>query len=225
MNAKFCITSLALALATRVGAVVSSSTVNATIPDGDLTGFQSSQVLSGLSGLVTDVNVTLNISGGFNGDYYAYLSHSGVISILLNRTGKSSSSGVGYGDAGFGPDTSANQFTFDDQAGHDVHLYRTFSFTLNASELTGQWQPDGRLIDPLSSGATFDSAARNKMLSGFNGLGPNGTWTLFLADVSAGGQGTLVSWGLDMVTAVPEPGSAGMLVALGSAFVYRRGRR
>ena len=32
----------------------------------------------------------------------------------------------------------------------------------------------------------------------------NGTWTLFLADLSAGAQSQLVSWELD-ITAVPEP--------------------
>src|SRR5258708_32156517 len=47
--------------------------VNATIPDGDLNGFQNSQTISGFSGNISDVNVTLVISGGFNGDYYAFL--------------------------------------------------------------------------------------------------------------------------------------------------------
>jgi len=226
MNAKTFFALLVFALATRVDAVVSSTTVNATIPDGDLSGYQSSGVLSGLSGLVTDVNVTLNIAGGFNGDYYAYLSHSGVISILLNRTGRSSSSGVGYGDAGFGPDPSANQFTFDDQAPHDVHLYRSFAFSLNGGQLTGQWQPDSRLIDPLSAGPTFDSAARSNPLALFNGIDPNGTWTLFVADMSSGGEGTLVNWGLNVTTAVPEPGAGTLATwALGLGFLTKGFRR
>jgi hypothetical protein len=38
----------------------------------------------------------------------------------------------------------------------------------------------------------------------YNGLNPNGTWTLFIADLSAGAQSQLVSWELD-ITAVPEP--------------------
>ena len=58
-------------------AVVSSTTVNVNsiIPDGDLNGIQSSTTLSGLPSTITDVNVTLTISGGFNGDFYAYLFH------------------------------------------------------------------------------------------------------------------------------------------------------
>ena len=40
----------------------------------------------------------------------------------------------------------------------------------------------------------------------FANMNGTGTWTLFVADTSVGGQGSLASWGLDMeVTAVPEP--------------------
>src|SRR5215471_9651153 len=109
-------------------AVVFSYNVGATIPDGDFNGIQNSQTISGLPNLTSDVNVTLNISGGFNGDLYGYLYHNGTTALLLNRVGRTSSSGVGYPDSGFGPDLSANSFTLDDQAGHDVHLYHTFSF-------------------------------------------------------------------------------------------------
>src|ERR1051325_5736450 len=101
----------------------SANGLNTTIPDGDLNGIQSSQTLSGLSGNVIDIDVTLNLSGGFNGDFYAYLYHNSVSAILLNRVGRTSSSSVGYPDAGFGPDALANSFLFNDQAGHDVHLY------------------------------------------------------------------------------------------------------
>ena len=39
----------------------------------------------------------------------------------------------------------------------------------------------------------------------FNGLNPNGTWTLFIADLSAGDQSQLVSWDLNIIAVVPEP--------------------
>jgi subtilisin-like proprotein convertase family protein len=198
------------------GVVFSSSVENiyAPIPDGDFNGIQSSQILSGLAGTLSDVNVTLTISGGFNGDFYVYLFHNNVSSILLNRVGRSSTSSVGYPDAGFGPDASSIRFTFDDQAAHDVHLYRAFGFALNASgQLTGSWQPDARAIDPLSAGSAFDSAARSSMLGVFNGMDPNGSWTLFVSDVSSGAEGALVNWGLQ-ITTVPEPDSA-LLLGLG----------
>ena len=201
----------------------SLNNIFATIPDGDLNGYQSSITVSGFSGTLADVNVTLNLSGGFNGDLYGYISHNSTTAILLNRVGRSSTSSVGYPDSGFGPDISADSFTFDDQAPRDVHAYRTFSFTVNGNgQLTGTWQPDGRNIDPLSSGSTFDSAARSNPLGLFNGMDANGTWTLFLSDVSSGGESTLVSWGLQL-TPVPEPGSCGLgLCGLGMAFFFSR---
>ena len=50
-------------------------------------------------------------------------------------------------------------------------------------------------------------------LDAFDGHDPNGTWTFFIADVSAGGgQSQLGSWELD-ITAIPEPGA--WMLALG----------
>lgn len=193
--------------------------VGATIPDGNLNGLQNSQFVSGLSGPVIDLNVTLEISGGFNGDFYAFLTHNNSTVILLNRVGRNSSHSVGYPDAGFGPDLAANAFTLDDQAANDVHLYRSSPYTLNGNgQLTGSWQPDGRALDPLSPASSFDSAPRSTALGIFNGSDPNGLWTIYLADVSSGGEGSLISWGLQ-ITTVPEPAVAtlagfGLLVFL-----------
>src|SRR5437868_10594080 len=153
----------------------SANNLFAPIPDDDFNGYQNTLTVSSFPGNLSDVNVTLNISGGFNGDLYGYLYHNNTTAILLNRVGRTSSSSVGYPDAGFGPDGSANSFTFDDQAAHDVHLYGTFLHTLNGSgQLTGQWQPDGRNLDPLSSGSAFDAATRSNLLGSFNGADPNG---------------------------------------------------
>jgi hypothetical protein len=59
-------------------------------------------------------------------------------------------------------------------------------------------------------------------LASFDGISGNdaaGQWTLFLADLSAGDQSTLVSWSVD-ITTVPEPsslalGALGLLVLAG----------
>lgn len=111
-----------------------------------------------------------------------------------------------------------------------MHFYQAVPFTLNASgQLTGSWQPDGRVIDPSSPAAAFDTAPRSDMLDVFNGLDPNGQWTLFVADLAPGGVSTLVSWGLD-ITVVPEPASTTLLalgLAVGVLMVFgkRGGRR
>jgi subtilisin-like proprotein convertase family protein len=154
---------------------------------------------------ISDVDVKLNISGSWNGDLYGYLVHSSGFTVLLNRVGRTSSSSFGYGDGGF-------NVTFDDQAARtvDFHLYQTQS-GYTAADITGgaAWRPDGRNIDPASSGSTFDSTTPTALLSSFNGLNPNGSWTLFLADMSGGAVSTLQSWELDITgtAAVPEPAS------------------
>ena len=50
----------------------------------------------------------------------------------------------------------------------------------------------------------LNTSGRSAYLNAFNSLDPNGTWTLFIADLSSGDTSTLVSWELD-ITAIPEP--------------------
>src|SRR4051794_16925641 len=67
-----------------------SFTPNAIIPDNNSSGLTDTHVISSTIALLTDVQLTLSISGGYNGDYYAYLSHAGGLTILLNRVGSTS---------------------------------------------------------------------------------------------------------------------------------------
>src|SRR5437899_3577281 len=124
---------LATCCAFHAGATTFSYSVGATIPDGNLNGFQNSQTIDSLAGAITELNVTLNISAGFNGDFYAFLSHNGVTAILLNRVGRSATQPVGYPDFGFGLNSSGSPFTFDDQAPQDVHFYRGLAHNLNGA--------------------------------------------------------------------------------------------
>ena len=186
-----------LVLTTQAGIINSP---NATIPDGSAVGWSGTATASGYLPSLSSVSVNLNISGGFNGDLYAYLSYGGVLVPLLNRVGVTATGGgssFGYSDAGF-------NVTLSSAGANDVHFYQNYSQSFNVSgQLTGTWQPDGRAIDPQSSPSTFDTASRVSFDS-YNGLNPNGTWTLFIADLSAGAQSQLISWELD-ITAVPEP--------------------
>jgi subtilisin-like proprotein convertase family protein len=191
------------------------------IPDANPTGWSDSRVVSIADASITDISVHLNISGGFNGDLYAYLSYNGVLIPLLNRVGVAASSpasSFGYSDTGFDITLTST--------GNDVHFYGRNSPTFNGNgQLTGSWAVDGRNIDPQSAPGDFDSASRNTF-SDLNGLNPNGTWTLFFADMSGGSQSQVVSWGLD-ITAVPEPanvalGIFGGLLAVGGFWRARR---
>jgi len=204
--------------------IFSFTNLNKSIPDNDPNGVQNSQIVTGLSGHIVNLQLTLNIAGtggAFNGDYFVELvNSSGGFVVLLNRAGISSSNPFGYGDNGF-------SVTFSDFAANDIHLYRNYSDIFNLyGQLTGVWQPDGENISPLADPSAFDNALSQQtaMFSSFDGGNPNGTWSLFLADLSAGGTGQLDSWSLD-ITTVPEPAEINLLAAglvAGLWFLRRR---
>src|ERR1035438_8924901 len=73
------------------------------IPDGNPVGVVSTVATSGY-GFISSVMVTLNISGGNNGDLYAYLSYEGVRVSLLDLPGVSP--GNPLGDTGSGYDVT-----------------------------------------------------------------------------------------------------------------------
>src|ERR1051325_11661179 len=184
--------------------------INTTIPDNDSAGFSDTRTLSGMTGTPTttinDVNVTLNISGGYNGDLYGYLVHDSGFAILLNRVGRTSTDSFGYSDSGF-------NITLDDSATTDIHLYGGNG----GSALTGTWKPDGRDVDP---NLVLDTSPRTALLSSFNGLDPNGAWTLFLADAAGGDESVLVSWSLG-ISVVPEPTEWAMIIFAALAVLYK----
>ena len=169
----------------------------------------------GTTTAITDINVSLNISGGYNGDLYGYLVHSSGFSVLINRIGRDGSNPFGNTGAGI-------NVTLDDQGGSDIHV-ATFG------AVSGTYAVDGRTTNP-STVVTGD--ARTALLDSFNTGNANGTWTLFLADMAGGDVSTLVSWGLT-ISVVPEPTTWALigfaLVVLGIALLrwvmsWRAGR-
>ncbi len=190
-----------------------SISVNQLISDGNPVGLVSSTNISGLPTSLSSIQVSLNITGGFNGDLYAYLAGpTSGFAVLLNRVGLTAGNPFGYGDAGF-------NITLADSAAN-IHGYQGGSYSITGGQLVGTWSPDGRNINPQSSGTVFGATSPSTSLGLFNGTNPNGQWTLFVADLAGGGGSPLlVSWGLTI--AVPEPqtwallvGGAGMLLAL-----------
>lgn len=185
-------------------------TVNTTVPDDQPTGVTDTRTVSGSTILgITQVDLRLEFSGGWNGDLYAYLSHSSGFAIALNRSGKSLLNTIGSGSSGM-------TITLSDLAATDIHTSMPGS-----GVVTGTYQPDARNVDPA---IVLDSSARTAFLSSFNGLVADGTWTLFVADMSAGDESTLVGWGLTLNGTVPEPSRA-VLMMLGFAGAVMRRRR
>jgi hypothetical protein len=165
---------------------------NGMIPDHDPAGWQNSQTVDvGGGWTVTDVGVRLNISGGWNGDLYGYLRYEAAgggqerLFILLDRVGYSGT-GNGYNDPGLA-------ISLSDVGGFGLENYQAHDPVYNSSgQLTGTWRPDNGTTRFGGPGGVF------------TGVDPNGTWTLFFADLAPGDQSQLMSWGLE-ISAVPEP--------------------
>jgi len=190
-----------LLLSVSLSAQAALYTVNYTpsdgnIPDGNLSGWSDTRTVSGITwgNAILNVQVDLNITGGYNGDLYAYLSYGGVLVPLLNRVGVGTGNAFGYENAGM------NITLKDGGAGGDIHWYG------GAAVPTGTYAPDGRTISPLSTPSSFD-AAGTVGFSALNNMSPNGDWTLYFADVSGGGGVSQIGgWSLGF-DVVPEPGT------------------
>ncbi|MEY4387750.1 MAG: hypothetical protein RLY20_3033 [Verrucomicrobiota bacterium] len=169
------------------------------IPDNNLSGWSDTHTLSGYTGssaLVENVTVTLNITGGWNGDLYGYLVHvdanSSIASVvLLNRVGTGTYPTYGYGEAGF------NNVTLID------------STSLTSIQNYGG---SGGAAAALASG-NYNSAGNTGSAGldqSFDGMTVDGSWSLFLADMSSGDISQVTGWTLT-VEAVPEPTTWAML--------------
>lgn len=182
------------------------------VPDNDLVGLSDTRTVSLAAGLVvTGVSVGLNLTGGWNGDLYAYLAKDNGFAVLLNRPGR---------DAGNpeGSDTSGMVVTFSDDAFSDLHT----AISSVQGAVTGSWQPDGREVNPAT---VLDTDLRTAMLADFTGADPSGDWTLFISDLNTGDQTTVDSWSLSLsATAVPEPSSLWLPVLGVSTMLLRRRR-
>lgn len=214
-------------------AKVTFTPVDGSIPDLDANGITFKGKVSNLTGTINTnaFRINLNIAGndfGANGDLYITITSpvqsDGTFenAILLNRPGLGQVAG-GYSDNGM------NISIYDGATASnlvDVHWYQTDPLynPANAGQVTGVYRSDGRNIDPANTSLFTDSVARTKTLSSFQGINPNGDWSLFIADVGAGGVSKLVSWGLDF-TPIPEPQHYAMVVGAGlMAFAFYRNR-
>lgn len=195
---------LSLVPPAEAGLVTVSANPNQVIPDNDRNGVASTLAVTAPFNSVASVTVTLQLTGGYTGDFYAYLRHGASgFAVLLNHVGQTGANGFGAFDSGF------DVILSDLAPNGDIHHYANLVNPAGGT-LTGLWQPDGRR-DSASSD-------RPEMLSNFKGMDPNGDWTLFVADLSPIGEGTLASWSLSIEgppspRGVPDTGSTLPLAA------------
>ncbi|HEX9004896.1 MAG TPA: putative Ig domain-containing protein [Blastocatellia bacterium] len=188
-------------------------TINTGTPPEIATPYPSTISVSGLTGTITKVTVTLtNFNHPFPDD---------VDMLLVGPTGEQALilSDVGGSTCANCPVT----LTLDDAAGTALP-----NSNLPNPLASGTFRPSDYTSTPADS---FPSPApalgTNVALSVFNGTAPNGMWSLYVVDDGAGNAGTLGGWSLDIsaaagvcsitapdnVTAAKDPNSCGALVS------------
>ena len=159
---------LALILASGVAMAVTTSFStprHINIPElGPANPYPSTLQVSGLSGTVTDVNLTLKrFSHTWPGDLVVTLedpSHN--VSTVMSGNGN-------------GTDIQNSTLVLDDEATNTL--------------------PDSS--NPLSAGTYKPS---NNLLAAFDGYDPNGTWKLYVDDISSYDRGKIGGWSLQITT-------------------------
>lgn len=182
--------------------------IGATVPDNSTLGWSDTRYIDSTAGSILDVQVHLRISGGFNGDLYAYLAHESGFAILLNRPGRTDANP----DGSF---TTGIDAVFASAAGLDPHFADSFA---------GTFQPDGRNVSPY---LVTDESPRTALLTSFEGGDSWGYWTLFIADLSPMQESRIEEWGLVITAdnaAIPEPGPLSIAALLAGLALLRRRR-
>jgi hypothetical protein len=189
------------ATATAALAATFSNPATITIPDsGKALPYHSDITVSGLTGTISDLNVTLyGLSHGYPDDLAVLLVGPGGENVILM-------SDAGGGPSECGGIVSNVTLTFDDEAAGKLP---------DSAQITsGSYQPTQGTIgdfcgDPRP--ATFPGPAPfppyGKTLSAFDTADPNGTYSLYVFDdTGGGGLGSIAGgWSLDINPVPPPP--------------------
>ncbi len=153
------------------------------LDNGVASPYPASIQMSGVSGVVSKVRVTLN---GLQHDCPNDLD---VLLVGPNGQGVVVMSDVG----GCQPFPSPSQLSLDDFATATLSPAQTPS-------VLGSYRPANNGVgDPFPAPASGQLAA--SALSAFNGINPNGVWKLYVVDDTPGGVGSIAQgWTLDLVT-------------------------
>lgn len=147
---------------------------------GNAAPYPSTIAVSGITGSVSKVTATLS---GFTHTFPA------DVDVLL--VGPQGQTVVLMSDVGGGTDATNVTLTFDDSAP-----------PIGATVVSGTFQPtNSGITDPFPAPAP---AGRGAALSAFNGVDPNGTWSLYVVDDAAADIGAFAGgWSLTITTSAP----------------------
>ncbi|HET7489253.1 MAG TPA: Ig-like domain repeat protein [Acidimicrobiales bacterium] len=180
---------------------------------GIATPYPSTIAVSGFTGTLTDVNVTLsNVSSTYGDD----------LEVLLVGPGGGSQNLILVSDAGGAGSLTNATFTFDDSAASSVPT---------SAWSTGTYKPTNYTNIPPNDADTFPAPAPSPsgattLAGAFGGISPNGTWSLYVTDDSCGGTVTVAGgWSLDITapagaattttaSASPNPATTGQAVTV-----------
>ncbi len=156
------------------------------IPDhGPAAPYPSTINVSGMAGFVSKVTVTLtNLSHQYPSDVEALLvGPTGQTTVLMANNG--------------GPQAITNvMLTFDDAAS------ALLPEAPNVSIVSGIFKPTNDGLAPISL-SPAPAPPYGSTLSAFNGTSPNGTWELYVYDISPGDSGSIAGWSLNIESISP----------------------
>ncbi|MEP6925148.1 MAG: hypothetical protein ABI954_11835, partial [Pyrinomonadaceae bacterium] len=142
--------------------------------------YPSNITVSGLTGTVTDVNVTMN---GFSHTF-----PDDVAILLVSPDGRKF---ILQSDVGGGTDVTNVTYTFDDQA--TASIGNSGPFPATGTSVKPSSVGDDDEMDPPAPAGPYNqpAPAGSATLNGtFGGAAPNGVWQLFVTDFFLGDSGT-----------------------------------
>jgi uncharacterized repeat protein (TIGR01451 family) len=172
---------------TNIGAII--------IPDhGPASPYPSTISVSGLTGLVGKVTVSLN------GVTHAFPDDIGIV--LVSPSGQKV---VLMSDTGGGYSITNLNLTFDDAAA--TGLPDTAQIVSGTYKPT-DFDPGDTFPPPVAVGAV------STFLSAFNGSNPNGNWSLYVMDDAVGDSGSISAWSLAITTINPVNPAVNLVVTV-----------
>jgi uncharacterized repeat protein (TIGR01451 family) len=156
--------------------------------------YPSTLAVSGLTGAVSKVTVTLN-----------QLTHSFPDDLDILLVGPSGQKVMLMSDVGAGIAVTDVTLTFDDSAAPIGSTTALVNGTYYPTDLVGA---DSDTLPAPAPGKPYSAG-----LSIFNGTNPNGTWSLYVVDDTAGDSGRINGWTLNVQMATPVIPSADLSVS------------